>query len=429
MSELDKVKSIYFIGIGGSGMSSLAAMMLAQKKNVIGSEKELNAITEALSSRGAIVFTEQSGEHVPDDVDLVVYTVAIPESNGDLKRARQLGVPVLSYPEMLGLISKNMITIAVSGTHGKTTTTAMLAHVLEGTAIAPTVLMGSAISDHKINFIEGAGKYLLVEACEYRKSFLNLSPTYLIITNVDEDHLDFYKDLADIQRAFKDLVSKIPEDGFVVCNEKNFHIQAVVEGAGCEVVDYAGGLPENTALLVPGNHNRENAAAVFILASKLGVDPDAIIEKLQTFKGVKRRFEYRGKTPQGALVYDDYAHNPQKVAAALQGAREVYPDRKIIAVFQPHLYSRTKTLLKTFGKSFGDADSILIAPIYAAREPFDSSISAEILASEIRMNGVSAEAFNSIDDIKNKLDQILSEGDILMVLGAGDIIKLSDLLL
>ncbi|MEI7777004.1 MAG: UDP-N-acetylmuramate--L-alanine ligase [bacterium] len=429
MSELDKVKSIYFIGIGGSGMSSLAAMMLAQKKNVVGSEKELNAITEALSSRGAVVFTEQSGEHVPDDVDLVVYTVAIPESNGDLKRARQLGVPVLSYPEMLGLISKNMVTIAVSGTHGKTTTTAMLAHVLEGTAIAPTVLMGSAIADHKINFIEGAGKYLLVEACEYRKSFLNLSPTYLIITNVDEDHLDFYKDLSDIQRAFKDLVTKIPEDGFVVCDAKNPHLLPVVDGVACAVVDYAGVLPENTKLLVPGNHNRENAAAVFALASKLGIDSKIITEKLETFKGVKRRFEFRGKTAQGAFVYDDYAHNPQKVAAALQGAREVYPNSKIIAVFQPHLYSRTKTLLKAFGQSFGDADTVLIAPIYAAREPFDPSVSAEILASEIRANGASAEAFDSIDNIKGRLDQTLSEGDVLMVLGAGDIIRLSDSLL
>ena len=429
MSELDKVKSIYFIGIGGAGMSSLAAMMLAQKKNVVGSEKESSAITEELSSRGATIITDQSGEHVPDDVDLVVYTVAIPESNGDLKRARQLGVPVLSYPEMLGLISKNMITIAVSGTHGKTTTTAMLAHVLEGTAISPTVLMGSAIADHKINFIKGAGKYLLVEACEYRKSFLNLSPTYLIITNIDEDHLDFYKDLADIQRAFKDFVAKIPEDGFVICNEKNSHLQSVVDGAGCGVVDYADTLPEDVMLLVPGTHNKENAAAVFALASKLGVDQKIIIERLQTFKGVKRRFEFRGKTAQGTLVYDDYAHNPQKVAAALQGAREVYPDKKIIAVFQPHLYSRTKTLLKTFGQSFGNADEVLVAPIYAAREPFDPSISAEVLATEIKTNSVRAEAFNSIDDIKNKLEQTLSEGDILMVLGAGDIIKLSDSLL
>ena len=429
MSELDKVKSIYFIGIGGAGMSSLAAMMLAQKKNVVGSEKELNAITEELSSRGAKVFSDQSGEHVPDDVDLVVYTVAIPESNEDLKRARQLGVPVLSYPEMLGLISKNMITIAVSGTHGKTTTTAMLAHVLEGTAISPTVLMGSAIADHKINFIEGAGKYLLVEACEYRKSFLNLSPTYLIITNVDEDHLDFYKDLADIQRAFKDLVAKIPEEGFVICGAKNSHLIPVVDGATCAVIDYDGVLPETVKLLVPGTHNKENAAAVFALALKLGVDQKIIIEKLQSFKGVKRRFEFRGKTAEGALVYDDYAHNHQKVAAALQGAREVYPGRKIIAVFQPHLYSRTKTLLKSFGQSFGNADSVLIAPIYAAREPFDSSISSEILANEIKKSGVLAEPFNSIDEVKNKLKTTLAEGDILMVLGAGDIIKLSDSLL
>jgi UDP-N-acetylmuramate--alanine ligase len=428
MIDLKKIKSVYFIGIGGSGMSSIANMMIAKGKSVSGSDKESTLTTQELEEKGAFIFYEQNGAKIHKDIDLVVYTVAIPESNKELQKVKELNIPLLSYPQMLGLISKEMITIAVAGTHGKTTTTAMLSKILQDSPVEPTVILGSVLTDQKTNFILGKGKYLLVEADEYRKSFLNLNPKYLIITNIDEDHLDFYKDLKDIQNTFKELVNKIPADGFLVCDKKHPHLQPVIKNCRCTVIDYINKLPSDTILSVPGIHNKQNASSAYALASIFGISNNLISEKFKTFKGVRRRFEYKGKTIQGAFVYDDYAHNPQKVLAALQGAREVYPKNNIIAVFQPHLFSRTRLLLKTFGKSFVYADKVLLAPIYAAREEFDPSISSEILAQEIRSNNISAESYASINKIKEELDKILKEEDVIVILGAGDINKLSEML-
>jgi len=429
MIDLNNTKNIYFIGIGGSGMSSIANMMLVKGKNVFGSDKESTLVTKELEEKRAHIFYTQISENITPDIDLVIYTVAIPESNPELQKAKALGIPLATYPQMLGILSKDMITIGVSGTHGKTTTTAMMSHILEDTEIAPTVIVGSVLSEQKTNFIEGKGEHLLVEADEYKKSFLNLNPTYLIITNIDEDHLDFYKDLADIQNTFGELITRIPEHGYLVCNKTNEHIVPILEKAKCTIIDYANNTALDITLSVPGIHNRQNAGAAYTLAKALGIPDEKIIEKLKTFKGVRRRFEYKGKTHTGALIYDDYAHNPQKVAAALQGAKEAFPDKKIIAVFQPHLFSRTKFLLKTFGTSFSNADQVLLAAIYAAREEFDPSISSEMLAEEIKKNDIPVETFKSIDDIKEKLDQILKEGDVVVMLGAGDIIKLSEKLI
>ncbi|HEY4506666.1 MAG TPA: UDP-N-acetylmuramate--L-alanine ligase [Candidatus Paceibacterota bacterium] len=426
MIDLNKIKSVYFIGIGGSGMSCVANMMIAKNKIVSGSDRELSLTTRELEEKGASIFYEQNGTHISKDIDLVIYTVAIPKNNPELVRANELGTLLLSYPQVLDLVSRNMITIGVAGTHGKTTTTAMLSHILQDTNISPTVIVGSTLVDRKTNFIEGAGEYFLVEADEYKKSFLNLNPKYLVITNIDEDHLDFYKDLKDIQNTFRELVAKVPADGFVVCNKTHPHLQPVIKDASCKILDYADTFPLDAGLFLPGIHNRQNASAAFTTASLFGISSKVIIEKLKSFKGVRRRFEYKGKTKQGALVYDDYAHNPQKVFAALQGAKEAFPDSRIIAVFQPHLYSRTKLLLDKFGKSFGSADRVLLAPIYAAREEFDGSISSEILARELQNNNVQAKDFESIDEIKDELGGLLKNNDVVVILGAGDIIKLSE---
>ncbi len=425
MIELQKIKSIYFIGIGGSGMSSIAHMMLVKGKKVFGSDRERTSVTQELEASGAKIFYEQNGKNIPSNIDLVIYTVAIPDHNKDYQKAKEIGVQMLTYPQTLGLLSKNMVTIAVAGTHGKTTTTAMLSHVLRNTKIEPTVIIGAVPVDQKTNFIEGKGEYLLIEADEYRKSFLNLNPKYLIITNIDEDHLDFYKDLKDIQNTFVDLVSKIPQDGLLVCDKTNPHLKPVIKSAKCVVVDYKNSLSKDIALILPGEHNRKNASAVVALVKHLGLKDKAVYEKIISFKGVRRRFEFSGKTVHGAHIYDDYAHNPQKVGAALQGAREFFPNQRIIAVFQPHLYSRTKTLLKLFGKSFINADRVILAPIYAAREEFDKTISSEILAKEIEKNNKTAEALFSVSEIEKKLNKILKKDDIVVILGAGDITNLS----
>ncbi|MDO8569751.1 MAG: UDP-N-acetylmuramate--L-alanine ligase [bacterium] len=428
MLDLKKINSVYFIGIGGSGMSSIAHMMIVQGKKVIGSDKESSINTQELERRGTHIFYEQNADNISKNIELVVYTVAISTNHPELMKAKELSIPTLSYPQMLGLVSGGMIVVAVAGTHGKTTTTAMLAHILSETYINPTAIVGSVAINQKINFVEGGGKYLLVEADEYRKSFLNLNPKYLIITNIDEDHLDFYKDLEDIQNAFKDLVVKIPKDGFLVCDSNQPHLKPILEDIQCKVVKYEP-LSEEIKLLAPGHHNRQNAGAALALASIFGLSRKVILKKLKTFSGVRRRFEYKGKTVQGALIYDDYAHNPQKISAALQGVKEVYPNKKIFAIFQPHLFSRTKALLQSFGNSFKDADRVFLVPIYAAREEFDPSISSEILAREIIKNGVLAEAYPSIETIKIKLNQTITKDTVVVILGAGDITKLSETLI
>lgn len=405
--DLNTIAHIHFIGICGSGMSSIASLMRLKKVKVTGSDKSLSGHSES---------------NISTTIDLVVYTVAVPVDNVELVKAKELKIPILSYPEMLGVLSKDMITIAVSGTHGKTTTTGMLASILHDTEFDPTVIVGANIKGLDSNSLLGNGKYLLVEADEYRKSFLNLYPTYLIITNIDEDHLDFYKDLNDIQETFFELASRVPKEGFVVCDTSNPHLEPVVKRLSCRLVDYKSVV--DIELKVSGKHNRDNAKAALAAAAMLGIGEEFARKRLGTFEGVGRRFEYKGKTKRGALVYDDYAHNPQKVQSALSGAREMFPDKKIVAVFQPHLYSRTKALLDAFSNSFKDADSVLIAPIYGARESFDPTINSEMLAEKIRKTGIKAGALESFDEIM-KILETEEGGEVIVILGAGDITSLA----
>lgn len=428
MVDLASLKKVHIVGIGGIGISAIAHMLLEGNPKIglapcviSGSDAALSLVTENLEKAGARIFHGHRGDQVPEDVGLVLYTVAIPDTNPELARAKELGIPCVTYPEMLRAVSKDFYTIAVSGTHGKTTTTAMLGKILVEAGLDPTVIVGSLLR-HGTNFILGKSKYLVVEADEYRKSFHNLTPSLLVITNIDEDHLDFYKDLTDIQNAFADLVRRLPEDGYLVCDSKDPHVNLVASSANSGVVDYASF--EIGKLAVFGMHNRKNAQAAGAAAHALGVSKESIMKSLETFEGTWRRFEYRGTMKTGALVYDDYAHNPQKVRAALQGAREAFPDKKIVAVFGPHLFSRTKLLLKDFGKSFGDADRIIVADIYAAREAPDDSIHARDLAHEIRENGGDAHYLGNFEAIKKDLEETTDEETVVILMGAGDIYEL-----
>ena len=407
--DLGKISHIHFIGICGSGMSSIANLMHSKGKIVTGSDRSLNGHDE---------------ENISSDIDLVVYTVAVSLDNPELVKAKELNIPILTYPKMLGLLSKNMYTVAVSGTHGKTTTTAMIASILHGTTFDPTVIIGSHIMGLDTNSLLGAGTYLLTEADEYRKSFLNLYPSALVITNVDEDHLDFYKDLNDIQNSFRELVKRVPKEGFVICDTTDLHLSPIIKDLSCRVIDYKS--VRDIELMIPGKHNRNNAKAALMLTSALGIEESFARGRLREYKGVSRRFEYKGKTVKGALVFDDYAHNPQKVASALSGAREAFSQKKIVAIFQPHLYSRTKKLLPAFSCSFDDADQVFLVPIYAARESFDPTISSDMLCEEINKRGVKAESFNSHNSVKEKLKEEMDENCIIVLLGAGDITLLAN---
>lgn len=432
MLDLTQLKKVHIVGIGGIGISAIAHMLLQGnpkiglgKCSVSGSDAALSLVTEKLEEAGATIFHGHAEENVPTDADLVVYTVAIPETNPELQKAKELGIRCATYPEMLREISKDFYTIAVSGTHGKTTTTAMLGKILVDAGFDPTIIVGSLL-ESGTNFVLGKSKYLVIEADEYRKSFHNLSPSMLIVTNIDEDHLDFYKDLSDIQDSFAHLARALPADGFLVCAVSNPNLRPVAEATSSEVVDYSHeSLPQ---LLVPGEHNRENARAASVAAKALGVGDSVIKESLESFRGTWRRFEYRGDMKTGAKVYDDYAHNPQKVRAALQGAREAFPNKKIIAVFGPHLYSRTKLLLSEFGKSFNDADRVIISDIYAARELPDDSIHARDLVAEIQKHHSVVSYGAGFSLIKEDLEGTTGPEDIVVLLGAGDIYELGALL-
>ena len=400
--DLNKIRKAHFVGIGGIGVSAIARMMLLEGKIVSGSDTSDSAIIGELRKLGAEIFLEHNADNVADDVDLIVYTPAVDFENLELKKGKKTKIPTLSYPEMLGLISKNKHTIAVSGAHGKTTTTAMIGKILIDTNLDPTIIVGSLLKDQGSNFVAGKGEYFVVEACEYKKSFLNLNPKIIVITNIDNDHLDYYGNLENIKKAFAEFVLKLPEDGCLVCDPNDKNLKEIIKKTKAKITDYTK-IIANFNLKIPGRHNIKNAKTAMAVAKILNIGEKEASKSLNNFSGAWRRFEYKGETKNGVIVYDDYGHHPTEIKATLKGAREFFGDKKIWCVFQPHLYSRTKLLLKDFGKSFGDADEIILADIYAAREPKDKSINSKILAEEIIKKGNKAKYMESFDKITDFL--------------------------
>jgi len=419
--DLEKIRHVHFIGIGGIGVSAIARLMHIAGKTVSGSDLSASPVTDRLSALGISVIIGHDPKNIPANTDLVVYTIAIPETNPELREAVARNIPVMTYPQMLSIISKNKKTIAVSGTHGKTTTTAMISKILIDANLHPTVIIGSLMKDSDSNLITGDGEYLLVEACEYRRSFLNLYPTILIITNIDADHLDYYKDIADIQSAFRELAERIPENGTLICNTNDPRLKPVIKNLKCKVIDYTKYI-KNLILKAPGRHNKENAAAALAVADFIKIQHAE--KSLENFSGTWRRFDLKGATKNGTLVYDDYAHHPQEIKATLSGMKEMYPDKKRIAFFQPHLFSRTKSLFDEFADAFEDVDTVYLLPIYAARENFDESISSEMLARKIK----NASFVENFKDAVTQL-QLFGDDTVVVNMGAGNIYTLSELAL
>jgi UDP-N-acetylmuramate--alanine ligase len=430
--SLKDYKNVYVIGIGGIGISAVAILLKNRGIDVRGSDRESSKVTDNLSKIGIGVCIGDDKKDIPENCDCVIHTAAISENHPQLIECKKRNILVLNYSQAIGLISKDFDTIAISGTHGKTTTTAMTAKVLIDSNLSPTVIVGSLMKDsfgNETNFINGGSKYLVIEADEYKKSFLSLYPKILAITNIDEDHLDFYKDLDDIQDAFIELVKRVPQDGYLICNKNNQNLKRVIEQAKCNVIDY-GDIQLDYDLKVPGSHNRENAKVAIAIGQSIGLNNKESSKILSSFENVWRRFEYKGEMESGAKVYDDYAHNPQKVNAVLSGAKEYFgKDKRIIAVFQPHLFSRTKTLLNEFSKSFDSADTVVLSPIYSAREEFDPSISSNDLAEKLLENKKDVKFFETFDQIIEFLKYNTKKDDIVILIGAGDIYKISDNLL
>ena len=414
--DLSKIKKVFFIGIGGIGISALAKMVLSRGIEVMGindeeSPKTLNPLREA----GVKIFLRTVLEEVPKDgpleipdADLYVYSDAwIYRGPEILKDARATGKPVLSYFEALGEFAKEYKVIAIAGTHGKTTTTAMVAEILVDAGLDPTVVVGSFVKKFNSNFRAGKSEYLVVEADEYNRHFLNFYPFLTVITNIEADHLDCYKDLADIQNAFNKLLSQSEN----------------------KITDYKKYLEKVPKLSIPGEHNRMNAAAAYVVAEFLDIPEEIIKKSLADFAGTWRRLEKRGETKDGVIIYDDYAHHPTEIRASLQALRELYPapDKKITVLFQPHLYSRTKALFDEFSKSFNLADKVLLLPIYFAREDIDESVSSSKLAEAIELKGVETLSFDDFGRAEDYVKSLnLGKNDIFVTMGAGEAYKVAD---
>jgi len=404
-------------------MSALARFFLHDKKVISGSDREPSIITEALEKEGISIFTSQVSDNISSDIDMVVYTEAMPQDHEEMIAAHALGVPMVNYFEALGQVANEYYLIAIAGTHGKTTTTAMLTDILEEAGLDPTAIIGSLRSKTGSNFRAGKSKYAIVEACEYKRDFLHLEPDILVITNIELDHVDYYKDLADVQDAFHALAMKVPESGYIIADTGNENVKPVLEGVKANIVYYRPQLDLNLKLHQPGIHNRLNAAAAIATAIQVGVSIEEANQSVENFAGTWRRFEYKGtfvsnggKVP----VYDDYAHHPTAISMAIAGARELYSKHHITVVFQSHTYSRTSELFNDFATALTKADCIILLPIYAAREENVSGVTMEKLKFAISDSDSKAKVVSGPEEAIEYIKKNTPTNGVVVTMGAGD---------
>lgn len=406
-------------------MSALARHFLAEKKTVSGSDRELTDLTKALASEGVQVMTPQVAANITDDLELIIYTEAMGQDHEEMVAARALGVPMMNYFDALGLAMNPYHLIAVAGTHGKTTTTAMITDILEATEHDPTTVVGSLRSSTGSNYRHGRSKYAVVEACEYKADFLSLRPEVLVITNLEHEHVDYYADLTAVQDAFRQLVDQVAEDGIVVANTSDPHVAHVLAGCTKTIINYLDYFDVLLPLKQPGMHNRLNAAAAIAAATTIKpITTDQATEAVKQFRGTWRRFEFKGEY-NGAFVYDDYAHHPTEIEATIAAARELYPDKRLVTVFKPHTYSRTATLFDDFAASFKGVDEVFLLPIYAAREENTWGVSSRELAVKTLEYVRQATYVESHEVVLKALTETLDADAVVVVMGAGDVTEIA----
>ncbi len=450
--DFSRPQYLHFIGIGGISMSGLAEILLKKNFRISGSDSTSSPLTDKLIKAGAEVFIGQSADNVRGNPDCVVYTAAIHPDNPEFAAAVEAGIPMLTRAELLGQIMRNFDTpIAVAGTHGKTTTTSMCSHILMSGGLDPTVTVGGILPSIGGNIRIGDSGCFVAEACEYTNSFLSFYPKIEIILNVDADHLDFFKDLDDIASSFHRFAGLLPPDGTLIICRDTAKFDVVTEGLGCGIItfsmdgdaDYTAkdivfdekgrasftcverGTPLGTfALRVPGAHNVSNALASVALGRRLGISAEKIREGLEGFLGTDRRFEFKGHL-NGADIIDDYAHHPTEIRATLTAAGN-YPHRRLIIAFQPHTYTRTKALLPEFADALAAADLVVLADIYAAREKNTIGISSDDLRAEIEKRGTEAVYLPTFEEIETYLKSQVKEGDLLITMGAGNIVEVGE---
>lgn len=424
---LDNFRHLHFIGIGGSGISALAYLALAHNLKVSGSDISENPTTKSLREAGADIHIGHAKENLGEHAELVIYSEAInKEENPEFLAAKTRGIRTLSYFEALGAMSELKKTIVVTGTHGKTTTTAMLGQALAEADADPTVIVGSQVPAFQNRNIRiGHSQWLVAEGCEYRRSFLSFKPFGVVLLNCELEHVDYYKSEEDYVAAFTELVSKIPEDGFLVYNADDENCRKVSEFCKGERM----GIDKITIknLSIPGRFNQWNATLAFYAAVQILKESDKagekIIKTLQNFQGTARRMEIKGEKD-GILVIDDYGHHPTEVKATLGALKEKYPEKRLICVFQPHQYSRTHQLIGDFKQAFTDADLVIIPNIFEARDTEEDKekISAEKLAAQIP----GAKYGHGFEKTLEILQNEAKSGDIVLTMGAGDIYKISE---
>ncbi len=447
ISEIMKnAKRLHFVGIGGISMSSLAAITSFKGYSVSGSDRTETPITERLSASGVKISYSHKAENVIG-ASLVVYTAAVHFDNPELDYAIKNDIPICSRADYLGwLMSEYEERLGVAGTHGKSTVTSMLSEIFLAALLEPTIVSGAELSDIGGAYYIGKNEYFIFEACEYCDSFLSFRPTTAVITNIEYDHADYFKDMEQLITSFekylsfakRGIISSDDEEAqplknnfkgelitYGIENDADYLAKNITFECGYATFDIvkSGEKLTSVKLSVPGKHNVLNALAAAATAFSYGVSPDAVSRGLEKFRGAARRFEYMGKAKNGALIYNDYAHHPSEISATLSAAKAF--GKRVVTVFQPHTYSRTASLWDGFVGSFGDSDLTVFADIYAAREVNTYGVSSNVLSEAVK-NGIYLSSFEEISDyIKKNCD----ESDIVMILGAGDIVKVGKMIL
>ena len=453
--DFDHPSSIYFVGIGGISMCCLAELLADAGFRVSGSDRAPSPLTHVLESKGIKVFYGQRAENMTDPIDCVVFTSAILPDNPEYIAAHEKQLPCLTRGQLMGQIMKNyQMPVAVSGTHGKTTTTSMISEILLQADLDPTLSIGGILKDIGSNMRIGKSGYFVTEACEYTNSFLDFFPRIGIILNIEADHLDFFRDLDDIRNSFRKFAELLPENGCLIINGQIENPDEITHNLKCPVVTFGpddnsdyhpadihynslgcptftlygpGNRERQFTLQVPGEHNIYNAMAAVALADRLSIDSGITVRALGAYRGTDRRFEYKGSIG-GVTVLDDYAHPPTEITATLKAAAN-YPHKRLWCVFQPHTYSRTKAFLKELAQALTLADKVVLTDIYAARENDDLGISSEDLLREVQSLGQECHYFSTFDETENFLLENCINGDMLITMGAGDVMKIGENLL
>ncbi len=446
---------VHFIGIGGISMSGLAEILLDEGFTISGSDSKESDLTKHLEARGIQIFYGQKASNIIPGIDLVVYTAAIHEDNPEFAEAKSKNLPMLSRAELLGQIMDNYEnSIAVAGTHGKTTTTSMISQILLEAKTDPTITVGGILDAINGNLRVGNSEVFISEACEYTNSFLNFRPKYSIILNIEAEHLDFFKDINDIRASFRKYSANTLANGATIINGEIDNYEEIVDGLPQQIITYGlnstydyyaenitydekacaifSAMHNGTKIMdvhlnVPGKHNVSNSLAAIALCQAMNIPTEAIISGLAKFGGANRRFQYKGEID-GVTIIDDYAHHPTEIRATLTAAAN-YPHKRLVLVFQPHTYSRTKAFLNDFADVLSMADVVVLADIYAAREQNTYGISSKDILNLLKEKGTDAYYFPTFDEIEKFLLKKCINGDLLITMGAGNVVEIGENLL